>query len=363
MNGTLELLLGKTGISYAAEKGTPGTSEAAIDPADLEVGAIGIYAEIDGKTVLLIEDDTSPTTVTGSKLAVVPAGSAAALKDIDRIFIAEGLSVADGSVRMSDPIFLRNPSVNFRSQEYSAGSAQTTSIGDPTNNLALPGSVVGAEFAVHIWETKVNGLRDSVHVSMEKFNKLDGTGEIVSPTIAQLITEVAYRINQSDLPITATADTTSDDEHIDLVADNVGESFAVKVSGWTGAGSVVITTVDSALPVGSLAHVKAIERKVQEHQGFFSERDGVIPTPASRITATSHDLYTLKYYPAEDDPMFGGQSNVQGNQPNLLYVAMEDGDNDAAGQNQADFQTIITALLGLPGADEGVQEDDAADTA
>lgn len=351
---------------YAATVGAPSTAEGATDPQDLAAGSIGVYANIDGETVLLIEDGAAPATVTGGKLAIAASGVLAAFeKRIESFFIAEGN--ANGPI-LSGPIPLDGTKVaKFSSDEYSAGTAQSISVGNTSNALAKPGTVVdGDTFIVYIEELKTNGVSRSFDVSMQRFNKVSDGSSVVTPTIDQIITELAARVNaDTNLAITATADTTGGQQHIDFLADNAGDAFEITVGGWDDAGDVVITVdTDAVKPVGSYAQVKELEDRVQQLKGYFQERDGLFPKPSNRAVSTdTYDIYEFDYIPVFGRGVANNGVAVQSDQEKKLVVACVDGDNDAAGQNQADFQKIITTLFGGVDLDVAAQDDDAADTA
>jgi len=349
-------------VVYAGTKAASTTTEGAIDPYDLNEGSLGVYAMVDGGLVLLIEDDAAPTTPTGSKLSAVAATGAIKSK-IQEIFIAEGLATG---CRVSLPIPIRS-AISMTSEEYLAGTAQSISVGNPTTPLAKPVTVVGGDtFTVHIRELNNNRETYSYSVSMEAFTgKVSGIS-YTTPTIAQVITEVAARVNDdSGLAITATADTTSTDEHIDFLANNAGESFEISVAGWEDSFGVVIT-VDTAsiYPVGTYANVKAVEDRVQQYKGYHQEVDGLFPKPANRVVSGgTYDLVTLSFSPVVGAPTATPGVAVQGDKSIEIVVAFADGDNDAAGQNQADFMKVLNNLLGLAGADEAIVDDEAATTA
>lgn len=352
----LQVFIGKSGdTKYAASKSAT-AANSAVTPDVLADGAIGVFASADGTPVLL-RNVNSPTTAASGVLSATDATEAAKL-GVDSIFVAQG--TANG-YKISQRIPIRNAHfLRVSSTEFNAGSKQITTVGDPANALTKPGVVSDEDtFNLYVRTNDINYASRGYNVSMKKFIKVEDGTQVNAPTISEIVTELAARINNDPNASVAATGVTGASAYVNLEGNNVTDSFQVIVNGWDESADVVISTTANVLPAGTQAQVKDLEFRSFQFQGYFQERDGIFPREESKVTSTAYDVYAIKFK-ALATP---GVTVSPSDSISEVLVAFPDGDNDAAGENQGDFEAVIEAVAQWAGVTVQYLNSSAADTA
>lgn len=352
----LQVFIGKSGSTKYAASTSATAANSAKTPDVLADGAVGIYANVDGSPALITNTAEPTAGVTGGHLSYDAA--AAVQLGIDSIFIAQG--TADG-YKISQRIPIRDAQlVRVNSAEFNAGSAQITTVGDPANALTKPGTVADEDtFNLHIRTNTINYATRGYNVSMKKFIKITDGTTVNSPTISEIVTELADRINADTYAAVAATGVTGASAYVNLEGSAVDTSFEAIVNGWDDSGDVVISTTGNTLAVGTQAQVQDLEFRSFQFQGFFQERDGIFPRETSKVTSTAYDLHMIKFKAMKTEGTAASPS------PSFseVIVAFPDGDNDAAGENQGDFEFILESIAAWAGVTVQYLGSSAADTA
>ena len=358
----LQVFIGKSGTTkYAASKSAT-AANSAVTPDVLADGAVGVFASANGVPALLVNVANPTASVTGGKLSATNAAAAMQL-GIDSIFVAQG--TADG-YKISQRIPIRNAHfMRVNSAEFAAGSKQMTTVGDAANALTLPGSP-GDEDTLNLYirTNNINYATRGYNVSMNKFIKINDGTTVSSPNVGQVIDELAARINADTYASVAatavnTAASAQSSAYLHLEGETVSTSFEALVNGWDDSGNVSISSTANVLPVGTQSQVQDLEFRSFQFQGYFQERDGIFPRETSKVTSTAYDLHFIKFKALTTQ----GASDNPSDTISEVIVAFPDGDNDAAGENQGDFEAVIEAIAQWTGVTVQYLGSSAADTA
>lgn len=328
-----QLFIGKS-VKYASSKGNS-TKETALTPDTLREGAIGVYG-------IPLSDATTPANSGKLTLIVGPNASEGTGKiedaNYDNSFIYIASGTPDGYV-ISDEIPLSDVD-KFHGEEYKADTAQVTHIGNVgsgSKSLELPGTIADSDEAlISIQFKTVDNPTYTFDINVE-------SGDSASDIADKFVTVINDGQGRQVSTVTAAKVQNSGNYGIQLTGDDPDYPFEVSIDGIIKSAPITYTT-NASQGSGDTDHIQRLEKRSQENNGFHNTADPYFRRPDSLVdTGENYDLYTIIAHPE----FTSGKQDHGFTDTRVYMVAFPDGDNDATGENEGDFDSIMKELLSL----------------
>lgn len=326
------LVVGKA-VNYAAKGGVANT---ALIPTDLDLGAVGIYGRQDGayRDTLII----SGATATGKTAASDFKGKT--------IKICEGLG--GGKFKTSEFMDVKGIS-QVNPSAYSAPVAWKAYIG----YNGTTGGVVLGEFGTVRNEllVKVKERYENLEEGMPYYYDvlLNATGETQQTILTKI--KAAIDDGRGNPVIFTTAISNSGAEYgLSLTAKDLRKQYVISMEGPIEDTPITINGADYGS--GTYLGLIKFEKESQAKKGnlYTSDAEFTKKVPASLVDGTTYDTYVLGAVNSLIPGGYGGaglagNANVETSVGvQVVFPSTEDND---AGKNQIEFETIIKALTGV----------------